>query len=86
MAAGNGHVSVAETIKKQLADPTAFKRLADGTNEQRNTPLHWAVLNNHINFARFLIENNCDTSIKNSDAQTALELAIGNDHEDMVVV
>jgi len=85
MAAGNGHLTVAETIKAKLKDPAAFKRLVDGTNEQRNTPLHWAVINNQLSFAKFLIENGCDTGIKNSDAQIALDMAIGNDAEELVV-
>ena len=85
MAAGNGHVSVAEAIREQLKDPVDFKRLIDGANELRNTPLHWAVINNQIGFAKYLIEQGCDTSIRNSDAMTPLDMAIGNDHEELVV-
>lgn len=85
MAAGNGHLIVAEAIKEQLNDNAAFKQLMDGMNEQRNTPLHWAVLNKRIEFARFLIQNGCETAIKNCDGELALDLAIGNDFEDLMV-
>lgn len=85
MAAGNGHLNIAEVIRSKLDDPKSFQGLMNGANELRNTPLHWAVINNQIAFAKFLIENGCDTNLKNSDAQTPLDMAVGNDHEELVV-
>ena len=85
MLAGNGHMELAELIKDQCKDEGIFKKLINGLNEQRNTPLHWATLNNQMSFVKFLIENGSDTSIKNSDAQTSLDLAIGNGNEEIMV-
>ena len=85
MIAGNGHTNVARLIKERCVDSTIFKNMIDGMNELRNTPLHWAVLNNQLEFVKFLIENGAETSTKNSDAQTALDVAIDSQSEEMIV-
>ena len=85
MLAGNGHVSIAEVIKSKCEDEKSFKRLIDGMNELRNTPLHWAVLNRQKEFVQFLLDNRADANIKNSDAKTPLDLAVEDENDDMVV-
>ena len=85
MIAGNGHVNVAEIIKSKVNDSVLFKKLIDSMNELRNTPLHWAVLNRQKKFIQFLIENGADTSVKNSDAKTALDVAIEDENDELIV-
>ena len=85
MVAGNGLVHIAQLIQTLCSNPNMFKRLLNGPNELRNTPLHWAVLNNQAAFVLFLLENQVDTSVKNSDAQTALDLAITIQNSEIIV-
>ena len=85
MTAGNGHINIAELIKSKCTDSGTFKRMIDSFNELRNTPLHWAVLNSQTQFVKYLLENGADTSIKNSDAQTPLDLAVNNENTEIAV-
>lgn len=53
-------------------------------NSFGNTPLHWATLNLQAESVKFLLGQEADTSVKNEDQQTALEIAIEANNEEMV--
>lgn len=82
MAAANGHVKVMELLKKRL--PNDFEKMINLKNSFGNTPLHWAIMNYQKESASFLVINKADTGIKNSEGETALDIAIGQRNEDLV--
>ena len=43
----------------------------NAVDNERNTPLHYAVSGNFIKCMQLLIERNCDESIENSQGQNA---------------
>ena len=52
-------------------------------DSKKNTPLHMAARNDHIEIVKFLtIEMHCDPTSRNADNDTAL--AIMNGHSDVV--
>ena len=48
------------------------------------TPLHYAVINNHLEVVRYLIEQHCDPMTKNNDGNTPLHYACHHSHIDIV--
>lgn len=51
---------------------------AKAEDENKWTPLHYAVNNGHINIARLLLRNGADKNAKTINNQTAILLAFQN--------
>ena len=85
MASGNGHIEVMNRIKKQLEGDPRFEKLLNGLNESLNSPLHWATLNNQLSSIAFLLECNASTGLKNTENQTALDMALDLGHYEAAV-
>ena len=49
-------------------------------NENGQTPLHWAVLEDRIEMAKLLIASGADVGAKNKDGETPLHWAVDNDN------
>ena len=63
-------------IISKIPIDTDKKRLLDGKNQTLNTPLHWATLNNQITSVEILLSEGCSSSIRNSENETALDIAL----------
>ena len=50
-------------------------------NSSKNTPLHWAALNNHLDIVQYLYSQSADPLLKNEQGRTALEEAEGRGWE-----
>ena len=50
-------------------------------NSSKNTPLHWAALNNHLDMVQYLYSQSADPLLKNEQGRTALEEAEGRGWE-----
>ena len=85
MAAGNGHVEVMGKIKKQIEGDPKLEKLLNSLNEALNTPLHWATLNNQLGSISFLLECGACTELKNTENQTALDMALDLGHYEAAV-
>ena len=59
--------------------------MLNGLNEALNSPLHWATLNNQLACLGFLIDHKADTSLKNTENQTALDMALDLGHYEAAV-
>lgn len=67
MAAANGHLDVVEYVLSKGVDPNA-------SNLEKNTPLHWACLNGHVEVVKKLILFGANVALLNS-SQVWLQLA-----------
>ncbi len=76
MAAGNGHGEVMDRLKKHLEGDPRFEKLLNGVNEALNSPLHWATLNNQLGSITFLLGCSANTALRNTESQTALDMAL----------
>ena len=77
-AAANNHAHVVRFIVSQ--SNTTINAL----NDQKNTPLHWAALNGHIDTVQILLENGADGRLINSFGKSASTLAEEHGHMDVV--
>ncbi|KAE8038106.1 hypothetical protein FH972_010648 [Carpinus fangiana] len=54
-------------------------------NEEKNTPLHWACLNGHIEVVKKLILARANVSVLNSYERTPMDEAMSRDKVDVIV-
>ena len=46
----------------------------DIQNYVKNTPIHYAIINGHVNVVELFIQLNCNLQLKNNDGQTPYKL------------
>ena len=64
---------------------TKYKYDINSKDSNGNTPLHYAVSNNHLEVVSYFInEQQCDTMTKDNDSNTPLHIACQNRHIDVV--
>lgn len=56
----------------------------NAVNDSRNTPLHWAVVNGHMNIVKILCEHGADPFIKNEAGHDAFYEAELNQKEEII--
>jgi len=76
-AALNGNKDVIELLLAHGADPSAQD------SESKSTPLHYAASFGRLEAVRLLVEHGADVTAKNAKGQTALQLAISNQQEEV---
>jgi serine/threonine-protein phosphatase 6 regulatory ankyrin repeat subunit A len=76
-AALSGNKELIEMLLARGADLTAQDP------ESNSTPLHYAASFGRLDAVRLLVEHGADVSAKNSKGQTALQLAISNQQEEV---
>jgi ankyrin repeat protein len=78
IAAINGKIKMIRLLQKLFLK--SYTLLKDRINEQdyrKNTPLHLAVLGNHFNTIRYLLNfKNININLQNSDGNTALHISL----------
>ncbi|KAJ9601555.1 hypothetical protein L9F63_000298 [Diploptera punctata] len=68
LASGEGHLEMCRMLLDRGAHVMALDRY-------RNTALHWAAWFGHLSVVQLLIERGINTNTKNSDGQTAQDMA-----------
>jgi ankyrin repeat protein len=78
LAARNGHSEVVKSLLEAKAE------VDSKDNEYGQTPLIWAAVNGILEVVKSLLEAKADVDAKDKDGKTALELAQGKGHKDVV--
>ncbi|KAJ5741100.1 hypothetical protein N7493_000972 [Penicillium malachiteum] len=81
-AALKGNSDVVELLLRYGANPSSVAQGVYGMNGF--TALHLAAIIGHTRMATLLIENGCDFEIKTSEGFTALEIAEGRGHREIM--
>ncbi|KAL9333807.1 hypothetical protein Peur_073946 [Populus x canadensis] len=95
MAAANGHLDIVEYLINQgvvrVHACFPFQVLGDlgfwdlnASNEEKNTPLHWACLNGHIEVVKKLILAGASLGILNSHERTPMDEAVTRGKLDVI--
>ncbi|XP_030959587.1 ankyrin repeat-containing protein P16F5.05c isoform X1 [Quercus lobata] len=98
MAAANGHLDVVEylinrgvvmivkLLKEQFCEflVLLYEQDLNAINEEKNTPLHWACLNGHIEVVKKLILAGANVTELNSYERTPMDEAVSGGKMDVI--
>ncbi|URE26767.1 Ankyrin repeat [Musa troglodytarum] len=96
MAAANGHLEIVEYLIQNGAldgmhlsffffyDDASMKQDLNALNSEKNSPLHWACLNGHIEVVKLLIQGGASVSLLNSHERTPMDEAVSRGKMDVI--
>lgn len=84
MLAANGLTELLRHVHSRLKDPRDADLLLSAQNLSGNTPLHWAIVNSHLETARVLLELGTDANLINEKGETPLDTALLYERDELV--